>query len=93
MLTTKDELITFIENNVLIPAEIHPGATDIIRRKVRTTRMRLQELKSAEKVEEFFWNAIASHRGIDSYTHIKKIGANTFEDVRAEFKQLCGRRN
>jgi hypothetical protein len=53
--------------------------------------MRLNELRTAEKVEEFFWNAMATDNGIDTYTRIKRIGAPTFEDVRAEFKILCGR--
>ena len=28
--------------------------------------------------------------GIDSYKKISNIGAPTFEDVRDEFKKLCG---
>jgi len=74
----------------LIPAESHPEADRIIRQKVRTTRMRLNRLSAAEKVEEFFWHAMSTDRGIDSYTRIHRIGAQTFEDVRAEFKRLCG---
>ena len=53
--------------------------------------MRLSNLRSAEKVEEYFWHSMASDNGIDSYTKIKAIGAVTFEDVRSEFKRLCGR--
>lgn len=91
MKVTKQQLIDFLERKVLIPVEIHHGATDIIKKKIRCTRMRLNNLQSAEKVEEFFWSAMASERGIDSYTKIKQIGCSTFEDVRAEFKELCGR--
>jgi hypothetical protein len=91
MKATKEELITFLDEKVLVPAENHPQATETIKRKVRTTRMRLNNLTSPEKVEEFFWNAMASDNGIDSYTKIKGIGANTFEDVRTEFKKICGR--
>ncbi len=90
MKSTKEQLIDFLERKVLIPVETHQQATDIIRRKIRGTRMRLNNLQSAEKVEEFFWSAMASERGIDSYTKIKEIGGSTFEDVRAEFKELCG---
>jgi hypothetical protein len=92
MKATKEDLLTFLNNNVLNPAENHPQATQTIKRKVRTTRMRLNNLTSPEKVEEFFWNAMASDNGIDSYTKIKGIGANTFEDVRIEFKRICGRK-
>ena len=88
----KDNLITFLDENILTPAEHHPNATDIIRKKVRGTRMRLNDLDTSEKVELFFWNAMASDNGIDSYTKLKEIGAKTFEDIRLEFKKLCGRK-
>jgi len=91
MKATKEQLVDFLEIKVLSPAEHHTNATDVIKKKVRATRMRLNKLISAEKVEEFFWHAMASDNGIDSYTKIKEIGASTFEDVRAEFKKLCGR--
>lgn len=92
MQMTKEQLIDFLERKVLIPVENHHEATDTIKKKIRGTRMRLNNLHSAEKVEEFFWSAMASERGIDSYTKIKQIGGSTFEDVRAEFKALCGRK-
>lgn len=91
MKAKKEELIDFLEQNVLQPGESHPEATATIKKKIRCTRMRLNNLNSAEKVEEFFWHAMASDRGIDSYTQITRIGATTFEDVRAEFKTLCSR--
>jgi len=91
MQASKEQLIEYLEKAVLTPTEHHPKATTTIKRKVRTTRMRLNKLNSAEKVEEFFWNAMASDNGIDSYTRIKEINGITFEDVRAEFKLLCGR--
>lgn len=89
---TKENLILFLEQNVLSPSENHPDSDSIIKRKIRATRMRLNNLKSSEKVEEFFWNAMATDNGIDTYTRISRIGAPTFEDVRAEFKRLCGRK-
>jgi hypothetical protein len=92
MNATKSQLIEFLETRVLTPTENHLGATETIKRKVRTTRMRLNNLVSPEKVEEFFWNAMASDNGIDSYTKIKEIDGITFEDVRLEFKFLCGRK-
>lgn len=47
-------------------------------------------LVSAEKVSEFFWHALVTDRGIDSYEKISNIDSPTFEDVRSEFKKLCG---
>ena len=88
---SKEDLINFLDSKVLIPVESNIKATTTIKRKVKATRMRLNNLVSAEKVEEFFWSAMATDRGIDSYTKIKAIGGITFEDVRDEFKKLCGR--
>lgn len=91
MQATKEDLIAFLDREVLNPAEHHVNADKVIKNKVRTTRMRLNRLKTAEKVEEFFWHAMSTDRGIDSYTRIHRIGAQTFEDVRFQFKRLCGR--
>jgi len=91
MNATKEELIKFLEENVLFPAENNPAVDIIIKRKIRTTRMRLNNLTNASKVEEFFWHAMATDNGIDTYTRISRIGVPTFEDVRLEFKRLCGR--
>jgi len=92
MKASKKELIDFLDKKVLIPAELNPSADSTIKRKVSATRMRLNNQVSAEKVEQFFWSAMATDRGIDSYKKISNIGAPTFEDVRDEFKKLCGRR-
>lgn len=90
-MATKDELILFLETNVLSPAENNSKSDTIIKRKIRTTRMRLNKLETADSVELFFWHAMATDNGIDTYTKISRIGAPTFEDVRLEFKRLCGR--
>lgn len=92
MNSTKQELIDFLERRVLNPAENNPDADQTVKRKVRATRMRLNNLRDADKVEEFFWNSMATDNGIDTYTRISEIGAPTFEDVRFEFKRLCGRK-
>lgn len=34
--------------------------------------MRIKNQKSAEKVEEYFWHAMATDNGIDSYNKILK---------------------
>jgi hypothetical protein len=52
--------------------------------------MQLNNQVSAEKVEQYFWSAMATDNGIDSYKKITDLGAPTFEDVRDEFKELCG---
>ncbi|MNQ35750.1 hypothetical protein D3C85_492500 [compost metagenome] len=90
MNATKDELIKFLEENVLIPTETNPDADVTIKRKINATRMRLNNQVSAEKVRQYFWNAMATDNGIDSYNKISNIGSPTFEDVRGEFKMLCG---
>ncbi len=92
MNATKEELIEFLEKKVLIPAETNLDADITIKRKINATRMRLNNQVSAEKVEQFFWSSMATDNGIDSYKKISNIGAPTFEDVRDEFKKLCGRK-
>lgn len=92
MLATKEQLISFLEEKVFSPTENKPNATNIIKRKIRITRMRLNKLNSAEKVEEYFWHSMATDHGIDSYNKISQIDGTTFEDVREEFKLLCGRK-
>jgi hypothetical protein len=89
MNATKEELIKFLEKMVLIPAENNPHADPTIKRKINATRMRLSNLMSADKVRQYFWSAMATDNGIDSYNKISSIGAPTFEDVRSEFKKLC----
>lgn len=71
---------------MLLPAENHSMADETIKRKIMATRMRLNKLLSAEKVEEYFLHAMATDRGIDSYERLRRIGPETFEDVRADFK-------
>lgn len=90
MNATKEELVRFLEENVLIPTENNPDADLTIKRKINATRMRLNKLESAENVRQYFWSAMATDNGIDSYNKISSIGAPTFEDVRGEFKKLCG---
>jgi hypothetical protein len=89
-MASKEELIEFLEREVLRKNEIHAKADEIIKRKVRCTRMRLNQLENADKVEQYFWSAMSSDNGIDSYTKIAAIGSPTFEDVRAEFIRICG---
>lgn len=89
---SKDELISFLEEKVLKPLESNPEANKTIKKKVSGTRMVLNRQLSAEKVEQYFWSAMATDRGIDSYTKIKSICGVTFEDVREEFKKLYGRK-
>ena len=90
MNATKEQLIRFLEVNVLIPTETNPKVDLTIKRKINLTRTRLNKQVDAEKVRQYFWSAMASDNGIDSYHKISNIGAPTFEDVRAEFKILCG---
>jgi hypothetical protein len=90
MKATKEQLITFLEEKVLLPAENDFRATVTIKKKIHATRIAISRLDTAEKVEHYFWSAMASDNGIDSYTKFKEAGFDTFEDVRAEFKALCG---
>ena len=89
MNATKEELISFLEENVLIPTENNSDVDVTIRRKISATRMRLNNQENAGKVRQYFWSAMSTDNGIDSYNKISNIGAPTFEDVRIEFQNLC----
>jgi len=54
MNASKEDLIKFLDEKVLIPVETNPKASITIKQKVHGTRMRLNEQVSAEKVEQFF---------------------------------------
>ncbi len=51
---SKEELINFLENEVFSTAENHPDVDGIIKKKVRCTRMRINNFSSADKIEEYF---------------------------------------
>jgi hypothetical protein len=91
MKATKQQLVDFLDSRVLTPAHDHPRADSTVKRKVQVTRMRLNQQVTAENVEQYFWAAMATDNGIDSYDKISALGVSTFEDVRADFKALCGR--
>jgi hypothetical protein len=44
MKATKEKLIVLLDEKVFVLAENHPQVTETIKRKVRTTRMRLNNL-------------------------------------------------
>ncbi|MFH1230054.1 MAG: hypothetical protein V1709_01015 [Planctomycetota bacterium] len=88
---TKQALIDFLEEKVFRPAENHPMTDKTIKKKVQCTRMRLNQYRDWETVEKYFWSAMASDAGKDSYRRLHRIGATAFEDVIEEFKRLCGR--
>jgi hypothetical protein len=85
---SREEAIAFLENRVLRPAESNPAASGRLRQKIGFVRMQLNRLTSADKVKEYFWNAMESDGGIDTYRMLHDIGATAFEDVRREFKDL-----
>jgi len=51
--STKQELIDFLEQHVLYPAENNPEADLTIKRKIRATRMRLNNLKMQARSKNF----------------------------------------
>lgn len=86
----KQGLIDYLEERVLRPAEVHPGADATLKKKINVTRMRLvHQCQDAAAVQQYFWSAMATTRGNDSYSKLKAIDATTFEDVRVGFDSLC----
>jgi len=95
-ITTKinrDELVKFLEDNVITPAEKSKNSTTEIKRKIKHTREQIAELETAEEVENYFWHLMTSVRGFDTHKKFKECGLTTFEDVRDKFAILCGIKN
>lgn len=90
MNATKEELIRFLDENVFIPIETSPDTDVTIKRKINVTRIRLNHQVYAASIHRYFWKAMATDHGIDSYNKISNIGVETFEDVKEKFKTLFG---
>jgi len=87
---SKETLVRFLNDKVLLKAKTDPRATKIILSKINHAHEQLEnELPTKEDVVNWFSVLMNSPRGIDSYTHFKNAGLTTFEDIREEFYMLC----
>jgi hypothetical protein len=90
VIASKETLIRFLDDKVLLKAKNDPRATKEILRKIDHTHEQLEnELPSKEDVVEWFTLLMNSPRGINSYKHFKNAGLTTFEDIREDFYKLC----
>lgn len=90
VIASRETIINFLNNEVLLKAKNDPRATEEILRKIDHTHEQLKnELPTNEDIVNWFNLLMNSPRGIHSYTHFKNAGLTTFEDVRERFYELC----
>jgi hypothetical protein len=89
VIASKETLVRFLDEEVLLKAKNDPRATEIILKKIDETHKQLEELSTGEDVVNWFNPLMNSSRGIDSYTHFNNAGLTTFEDIREKFYRLC----
>jgi hypothetical protein len=93
IIASKENLINFLEHEVLLPAINDERETKNVKeakRKALHTKQLFDKMKTADEVVNFFWNNIVNNpRGLDSHMVFKECGLTTFEDVRGEFNYLC----
>jgi hypothetical protein len=90
VVASKETIVNFLNEKVLLKAKNDPRATNEILRKIERTYEELEkELPTNEDIVNWFNLLMNSPRGINSYTHFKNAGLTTFEDIREEFYKLC----
>jgi len=93
VISTKENLINFLNDKILLPV-INDGRDTLIvkeaKNRVYHTQEYFENMKTAEEVVDFFWDNIVNNpRGLESHKILKECGFTTFEDVRKEFNTLC----
>jgi hypothetical protein len=93
IITSKEILVNYINDRVLIPAINDKRESDFVKeakRKACHTQEYLNKMNTANEIVNFFWdNIINNPRGLDSHKVFKECGLTTFEDIRTEFNLLC----
>lgn len=93
IITSKEQLINFLNHKVLVPILKDERKTAIVKeaqRRSSLTQKLLDNMNTPEEVSNFFWdNIINNPQGYESHKILKECGFVTFEDVRNEFNFLC----
>lgn len=86
----KAELLTFLHERVFDPILASPTASDTLKRGVRYTIMRMQELDPAGIVQ-YYWSAIVgTERSTEFARQMRAEGFTRFEEVIDEFRDRFG---
>jgi hypothetical protein len=82
-----DSCLSVIETRKDIDAETKINIT----KRLNDTRQLLDNCKTTSDVVNFYWNCLNDPDGVVSYTLLSRYGFTTFEDIRLEFIDKCGK--
>ena len=81
------ELLGFLEENVLTPAEESKLLDNDIRESIKNTRERLESKQTLKEVLDFYFDALKAKRGKELYAKFQKANLKSFEDFEDEIKK------
>ena len=84
----KTNLLSVIENKVLLKAVNNDALPADIKLSVDRTTLRLHSMRTVEEIIGFFNNAMRSERGIIVHAALHKEGLLGFEDIKDEINML-----
>lgn len=88
---TKEAILDYIKEQVLIPALNCTELSEDIRASVQDTYERLELKNSTKEVLDFFDDALIARRGNIIHEEFKKLGLKGFEEIETNVKKLAGK--
>ncbi len=86
----KAEVLAFLHEHVFAPILNSPAASDPLKRGVRSTIMRMEQLDPAGIVQ-YYWSAIiGTERSTEFAKQMRTEGFTRFEEVIDEFRDRFG---
>jgi hypothetical protein len=84
--TKEEEIMTFLSENVFDPILLSPTSSDSLKRGVRYTIMRLNNL-DAEGMIGYYWSAIVgTERSTEFARQMRREGFTRFEEIIDSFR-------
>ena len=90
--TLKANILSVIENKVLLKAVSNDALPADIKLSVDRTILRLHSMRTVEEIIGFFNNAMRSERGIAVHAALHKEGLLGFEDIKEEINSMYDER-
>jgi len=81
------ELLDFLNEKVLIPAEECKKLDDDMRESIRNTRDRLESKNTLKEILDFYFDALKAKRGKQLSKKFHEVGLKSFEDFEEEIKK------
>jgi hypothetical protein len=86
--TLREDILSIIENKVLLKAVNCEALPPGIKLSVDRTILRFQSMRTLEEIIGFFNNAMRSDRGIEVEAALHKEGLLAFEDIKVEINGI-----